>query len=132
MRIQLGKETRQPPVGKKVQWPGVLVFEIFSEGIIISEYARDQIRTLTLRVRWKQPRVGKIWSQTAKLTFLEIGDVPWRISMATIRRGTFNYKHLICYRRHVSRRGQLARQSFRHKAIPAPSSVRMHSRLPRD
>jgi hypothetical protein len=51
MRIQLAKETRQPPVGGKVQWPGVLVFENFSEGIMISEHA--QIRILTLRVRWK-------------------------------------------------------------------------------
>ena len=61
MRIQLVKETRQPPVGKKVQWPGVLVFENFSEGIMISEYAR--IRILTLRVRWKYSRVGQTWSQ---------------------------------------------------------------------
>ena len=35
MRTQLAKETRQPPVDKKVQWPGVLVFEQFSEGIMI-------------------------------------------------------------------------------------------------
>ena len=32
------KQTRQSPVGKKVQWPGVLVFENFPEGIMISEY----------------------------------------------------------------------------------------------
>ena len=32
MRIQLAKETRQLPVGKKVQWPGVLVFGKFPEG----------------------------------------------------------------------------------------------------
>ena len=51
MRIQLAKETRQSPVGKKVQWPWVLVFETIPEGIMISEYAR--IRTLTLRVCWK-------------------------------------------------------------------------------
>ena len=51
MQIQLAKETRQLPVEKKVQWPGVLVFDNFPEGIIISEYAR--IRTLTLQVRWK-------------------------------------------------------------------------------
>ena len=51
MRIQLAKETRQPPVGKKVQWPGALVFENFSEGIMISEHS--QIRILTLRVCWK-------------------------------------------------------------------------------
>ena len=53
MRIQLAKETRQSSVGKKVhdQWPGVLVFENFPEGIVISGYAR--IRILTLRVRWK-------------------------------------------------------------------------------
>ena len=51
MRIQLAKETRRVPVGKKVQWPGVLVFEKIPEGIIISEDAR--IRILTLRVRWK-------------------------------------------------------------------------------
>ena len=51
MRIQLAKETRKSPVAKKVQWPGVLVFEKRPEGIIISEYAR--IRTLTIQVRWK-------------------------------------------------------------------------------
>ena len=51
MRIQLAKETRQSLVGQKVQWPGVLVFEIFPEGIVISEYAWIQI--LTLQVRWK-------------------------------------------------------------------------------
>ena len=51
MQIQLAKETRQTPVGKKVQWPGVLVFEKFSEGTMIFEHA--QIRILTLRVRWK-------------------------------------------------------------------------------
>ena len=51
MRIQLANDTRQSPVGKKVQWPGVVVFENFPEGIVISEYA--QIRILTLRVRWK-------------------------------------------------------------------------------
>ena len=51
MRIQLSKETRQSPVGKKVQWPGVLVFETIPEGIMISEYAR--IRIVTTRVRWK-------------------------------------------------------------------------------
>ena len=70
MRIQLAKKTRQPPVGKKVQWPGVVVFENFPEGITISEYAR--IRILTLRVPWKQPRVGQIWPQIEKLVFLEI------------------------------------------------------------
>ena len=51
MRMQLAKDTRQSPVAKHVQWPGVLVFEIFPEGIMISEYAR--IRILTIRVRWK-------------------------------------------------------------------------------
>ena len=51
MHIQLAKETRQSPVGKKVQWPGVLVFEKIPEGIVILEYAR--IRILTIRVRWK-------------------------------------------------------------------------------
>ena len=51
MQIQLTKETRQSLVEKKVQWPGVLVFENFPEGIMISEYAR--IRILTLQVRWK-------------------------------------------------------------------------------
>ena len=51
MRIQLAKETRQSPVEKKVQWPGVLVFENVPEGIVISEYAR--IRIVTLQVRWK-------------------------------------------------------------------------------
>ena len=54
---------------------------------MISEYAR--IRILTLRVRWKKSRVGQIWSQIEKLIFLEIWNVAWRISMATIRRGTF-------------------------------------------
>ena len=57
MRIQLAKKTRQSPVGGKVQWPRVLVFETFPERIVISEYARIQI--LTLRVRWKYSRVGK-------------------------------------------------------------------------
>ena len=89
MRIQLAKETRQLPVGGKVQWPGVLVFENFSDGITISEHSR--IRILTLRVSWKQPIVGQILSQIEKLFFLEIWDVPWRISMATIRRGTFTW-----------------------------------------
>ena len=51
MRIQLAKEIRQPPVGKQLQWPGALVFETFSEGIMISEHSR--IRVLTLRVCWK-------------------------------------------------------------------------------
>ena len=51
MRIQLAKETRQLPVGNKVQWLGVLVFGKFPEGIPISENAR--IRILTLRVHWK-------------------------------------------------------------------------------
>ena len=35
--------------------------------------------------------MGQIWSQIEKLVFLEIWDVPWRISMATTRRGTFKY-----------------------------------------
>ena len=51
MRIQLAKETQQSPVGKTVQWPGVLVLENIAEGIMISEYT--QIRILALRVRWK-------------------------------------------------------------------------------
>ena len=53
MRVQLVKETRQLPVGGKVQWPRVLVLEKIPEGIMImiSEYAR--IRILTLRERWK-------------------------------------------------------------------------------
>ena len=38
MRIQLAKETRQLPVEKKVQWPGVLVVENFPEENVISEY----------------------------------------------------------------------------------------------
>ena len=66
----------------------------FPEGIMISEYA--WIRILTLRVRWKSSTVGQIWSQIEKLIFLEIWDVPWRISMATIRRGTFMYDIGIC------------------------------------
>ena len=89
MRIQLANKTRQSPVEKKAQWPGVLVFETFPEGIMISEYARIRILTLRARVCWKQSRVGQIWSQIEKLIFLEIWNVPWRISMATIRRGTF-------------------------------------------
>ena len=48
MRIQIAKETRKPPVAKKGQWPGVLVFEHFPEGMMIFEYAR--IRILTLRL----------------------------------------------------------------------------------
>ena len=43
MRIQLAKETRQLPVGGKVQWPGVLVFEKFPEGIMISGWALSQL-----------------------------------------------------------------------------------------
>ena len=31
--IQLAEETRQPPFGKTVQWPGVLVLKIVSGGI---------------------------------------------------------------------------------------------------
>ena len=81
---------------KKVQWPVVLVFDIFPEGIMISEYAR--VRTLgqflTLRVRWQHPIVGQIWSQIELLFSLEIGDVPSRISMATTRRGAFEI-HII-------------------------------------
>ena len=99
MRVQLAKETRQSPVEKKVQCPGVLVLENFPEGIVISEYAQSRI--LTLRVRWKWPRVGQIWSQMIKLIFLEIWDVPWRISMATIRRGTFKWQQLMARVPHV-------------------------------
>ena len=89
MRIQLANEASQLPVETKVQWPGVALFANFSEGIMISEYAR--IRILTLHVRWKCPTVGQIWSQIEKLGFLEIWDVPWRISMATTRRGTVKW-----------------------------------------
>ena len=87
MRIQLAKIARQLPVGKTVQWPEMLVFENFPEGIINSEYSRIQI--LTLRVRWKYPIM--CWSQIEKLGFIEIWDGPWRVSMATTvaRRGTF-------------------------------------------
>ena len=42
-----------------------------------------------LPISWKVSRVGQIWSQIEKLGFLEIWDVPGRIFMATIRRGTF-------------------------------------------
>ena len=94
MQIQLAKETRQLLVGKKVQWPGVLVFENFPQGIMISEYARAWIRILKLQVLWKESRVGKIWSQTEKSFFLEIWYVPWRTSMATTRRGTSHIKVL--------------------------------------
>ena len=65
----------------------MVVLENFPEGIVVSEYAR--IRILTIRARWKYSRVGQIWSQKEKLIFLEIWNVPWRISMATIRRGAF-------------------------------------------
>ena len=71
----------------------MVVFEDFPEGIMISEYAR--IRILTSRVRWKQPRVGQIWPQIEKLVFLDIWDAAWRISMATIRRGTFMCQRVI-------------------------------------
>ena len=74
MQIQLARKTRQLPVAKTVQWPGVLVFENFPQGIMISEYAG--IRILTLRVRWKYPIVGQVCSQLEKLFFLEIWDVP--------------------------------------------------------
>ena len=43
MLMQLAKETRQFPVGKQVQWPGVLVFGNSPEGIMISEDARIRI-----------------------------------------------------------------------------------------
>ena len=91
------QKTRQLSVGETVQWHGVLVFENSPEGIMISEYPRIWI--LTLRVRWKCPIVGlalgQIWSQIEKLGFLEIRDVPWRISMASTRHGTLTwYAHL--------------------------------------
>ena len=82
MRIQLAKEIRHLRIENNVQWPGELVFKTFSEGIMVPEYAR--IRILTLRVRWKSSRVGQIWSPIELLTFLEIWDAPWRVSMATI------------------------------------------------
>ena len=50
---KLATETRQSPVGKNVQWPGVLVFENFPEEIMISEYARIGIPTSRAQVRWK-------------------------------------------------------------------------------
>ena len=53
MQIQLAKDTSQLLVGSKVQWPGVLVFGKFPEGIMISENAQIRFRILTLRVRWK-------------------------------------------------------------------------------
>ena len=92
MRIYLANKARQLPVEKQVQWHGVLVCENFPEGIMIYEYARIQILTVQDLVQWKSPIVGpQIWSQMEKLVFLEIWDVPWRISMATSRRGTINY-----------------------------------------
>ena len=51
--------------------------------------AISQNRLKPIPISWKVSRVGQIWSQIEKLIFLEIWDVPWRISMATIRRGTF-------------------------------------------
>ena len=49
MRIQLAKETRQPPVDKKVLWPGVLGWgENLSEGIMIMISEHAQIRILAL------------------------------------------------------------------------------------
>ena len=45
MRTQPSEKARQLPVGKKVQWPGVLVFDNVPEGIMISEYARIRILT---------------------------------------------------------------------------------------
>ena len=47
MRIQLAKKTRQLPVGKKVQWPGVLVVGNFPEGIMISEKCSDSNSDIT-------------------------------------------------------------------------------------
>ena len=41
--------------------------------------------------------MGQIWSQIEKLIFLEICDVPWRISMATSRRGTFTCTGVIIF-----------------------------------
>ena len=46
MRIQLAKKAGQLPVEKNIQWPGVLMFGNFSEGINVSEYARIIILTL--------------------------------------------------------------------------------------
>ena len=112
-----GQRNRTIAGWKKVQWPGVLVFGKFPEGIMISEDAR--IRNLTLRVRQKQPRVGQIWSQIEKLVFLEIWDVPWRISMATIRRGTFTccvmcimITLMICKLQHVDAACELSMPQF--------------------
>ena len=64
MRIQLAKETRQPPVGEKVQWPGVfaIVFDNFSEGIMISEHAR--IRILTLRLVYECAGNSQEWGKS--------------------------------------------------------------------
>ena len=44
----LAKKTRQLTVVENVQWPVVLVFESFPEGIMITEYAQIRILTLPL------------------------------------------------------------------------------------
>ena len=74
----------ESPVGKKVQWPGVLVLEITifrlcsdSNSGIAS--AREIVKS------------GANLVSDIKVNFLEIWNVPWRISMATIRRGAFIY-----------------------------------------
>ena len=67
----IATKSRQLQVGKQVQWHGVLVFQGFSSGIMISEYARNNNRILALRMRWKWPIVGQIWSQIEKLVFLD-------------------------------------------------------------
>ena len=50
MRISLAKTTRQLPAEKKVQWPGVMVFENYPERIMIYEYARIRIVTSAMEI----------------------------------------------------------------------------------
>ena len=58
--------------------------------------AISQNRLKPIPISWKVSRVGQIWSQIEKLISREIWDVPWRISMATIRRGTFTCVSAVC------------------------------------
>ena len=85
MRIQLAEETRQPLVEKKVQLPGVLMFENF---LIWSDSNSDIASALEIA------KSGANISADITVVFLGIWDVPWWISMTTIRRGTSSHGHL--------------------------------------
>ena len=79
LQIQLAKETRQLPVRKKVRWPGVLVFEAFPGGLMVSEHAR--IRLLTSRVRWRHPQNGENLVEFVSPSNWN-ARMPWQFSFA--------------------------------------------------